>query len=138
MKYDEACVENNDVLKELHAEALKDFSLTDSNLGDKLKMVAGLKTKWVELWIRYRRKLDSLYEARKLFKEKYILEHGRPDIPKTKTEKEASSDASIQQLDVAIKKMHDVVDYLNETKNIAHSFSFDTGRVMDMVKVESR
>ncbi len=137
-KYDDVKVENNTLLMELHEEAKKDFGITDSNLGDKLKMVAGLKTKWVELWIRNRRQLDIYRDMKKDFKERYVSEHGRPDIPKVRTEKEAASTDGIQKLELLIKKMEDVVDYLYETKNIAHSFSFDTGRVMELVKVESR
>ena len=137
-KFDDQLVENNERFCKVHEEFKQDFFLADANLGDKSKMVAGLKAKWVEMWIRHRRQLAILREYRKELKEEYVREHGREDIPKIKTEREAESVELIKKVDLQILQMADVVDYLYEVKDVAHKFGFDVGHSIDVVKLESR
>jgi len=128
-------------LKDLSNEFINDVKLNQMNLNEKTMESPALKSKWVMIYMEEKKYLAHLKEAKDALLDKYIVDHGLPNIPKKvvekKAEQAASEDNDIVKINKGIKDQKQVVEYLEFTNKIVLGFGFDLKNCNDLLRLES-
>ena len=122
---------------DLAAEVKEDLELSELNLSQKGLACAGIKCKWQQIYCEEKSYLNSLLDEEGKLTEEYIKAHGRENVPRRASDKEAESNVKISELRKKIKEQRTVVEYMDGIVNITRGLNYDIRNCLDLVKLEN-
>ena len=127
----------NRKIEEYAQNLSKDFSLTETAIGDTAKKLPALKIKWIMCRFSVEKKLERLKEQRKEMIEEYTERYGKQGTPKFLTQKTVEKEDDILLLDRQIDQQKDLYRFLDiAVTDILKSISFDVKNSISIMQME--
>jgi len=124
-------------VQELAEELKSDLKVTEFNIKEKTLITPALKTKWLMLHLSEEKTLNRLKDEKDRLVEEYISKHGKPEVARFRTDKEAKDSESVATIEKAIKNQTEIVRFCFEAREIMKSFGYDLKNAVDIIKMEN-
>lgn len=122
---------------DLAAEVKEDLALSELNLSQKGLACAGIKCKWQQIYCEERSYLNSMIDEESKLTEEYIKVHGKENVPRRASDKEAISNIKIAELRKKIKEQRTVVDYMDGIVNITRGLNYEIKNSIEIMKLDN-